>query len=58
MTVGHVGAQGLDHLEHASIAMEELVRRAKLQAGELNLLIQRLEQLRREIDQHLYQVTG
>ncbi len=48
----------MDQLERASAAMDELVRRAKLQAGELNLLIQRLEQLHREIDQHLYQVTG
>lgn len=35
------------------IALEELIRRAKLQAGELSLLIQRLEHLRRDIGQHL-----
>lgn len=34
-------------------AMEELIRRAKLQASELSLLIQRLERLRHEIRQHL-----
>jgi len=40
-------------LEHTSVAMRELVRRARLQADELALLAQRLEQLRREIDRHL-----
>jgi hypothetical protein len=39
-------------------AMEELIRRAKLQAGELSLLIQRLERLRVEVRQHLNGTVG
>ncbi|WP_162907718.1 hypothetical protein [Allorhizocola rhizosphaerae] len=34
-------------------SLEELIRRAKLQAGELSLMIQRLEKLRRDIARHL-----
>lgn len=40
-------------IHRMDIALEELIRRAKLQAGELSLLIQRLEHLRRDIGQHL-----
>ena len=46
---------GQPTLQHASRALEELVRRAKLHANELSLLIHRLEQLHRDIDEHLYQ---
>jgi hypothetical protein len=41
-------------LTRVDASMEELIRRAKLQAGELSLLIQRLEELRRDIRQHLH----
>jgi hypothetical protein len=40
-------------LARFDVAMEELVRRAKLQATELSLLIQRLERLRRDVREHL-----
>ena len=33
--------------------LEELIRRARLQASELSLMIQRLERLRRDIRHHL-----
>jgi hypothetical protein len=45
-------------LQHASTALEELSRRAKLQADELSLIVHRLERLRRDIDQHLYREAG
>jgi tRNA C32,U32 (ribose-2'-O)-methylase TrmJ len=55
--LGKCGAMdgGQSTLQHASRALEELVRRAKLQANELSMLIHRLEQLHRDIDEHLYQ---
>ena len=49
---------GQSTLQHTSTALEELLRRAKLQANDLTLLIHRLEQLRRDIDHHLYRETG
>ena len=39
--------------ENFDASLEELIRRARLQAGELSLMIQRLERLRRDIRQVL-----
>jgi hypothetical protein len=39
--------------EGVDASLEELIRRARLQAGELALMIQRLERLRRDMRQHL-----
>jgi hypothetical protein len=34
-------------------SLEELIRRARLQVGEMSLMIQRLERLRRDMRRHL-----
>jgi hypothetical protein len=47
---GHADPRVADSLE---ASLEELVRRARLQAGELSLIIQRLERLRSDIRRHL-----
>lgn len=63
MTSGHMQLINVDKTsdkaidyqvaENLDASLEELVRRARLQAGELSLMIQRLERLRRDIRQHL-----
>lgn len=42
-----------EDLARFDAGLDELVRRARLQAGELALLVQRLEELRRDIKHHL-----
>jgi len=67
MNSGHmdlINKPRADHRDAAPVdvarvdtAMEELIRRARLQAGELSLMIQRLERLRRDITVHLQSGT-
>lgn len=45
---------GRTETERLEASLEELIRRARVQASDLSLLIQRLEHLRSQVHQHLY----